>query len=64
MSEPALTRELAWALATGGPWPVPEALEGDARFMALAMQEGLKGVGLSSPNPPVGCVLVKSCMRR
>jgi diaminohydroxyphosphoribosylaminopyrimidine deaminase/5-amino-6-(5-phosphoribosylamino)uracil reductase len=59
MSEPALTRELAWALATGGPWPVPEALEGDARFMALALQEGLKGVGLSSPNPPVGCVLVK-----
>lgn len=27
--------------------------------MALALQEGLKGVGLSSPNPPVGCVLVK-----
>ena len=27
--------------------------------MALALREGLKGVGLSSPNPPVGCVLVK-----
>jgi diaminohydroxyphosphoribosylaminopyrimidine deaminase/5-amino-6-(5-phosphoribosylamino)uracil reductase len=27
--------------------------------MALALLEGLKGVGLSSPNPPVGCVLVK-----
>ena len=54
-----LTPEVAWALATGGPWPDPEALEGDARFMALALREGLKGVGLSSPNPPVGCVLVK-----
>jgi len=59
MSEPALTPELAWALATGGPWPSAAALEGDARFMALALQEGLKGVGLSSPNPPVGCVLVR-----
>lgn len=59
MSEPTLNPELAWALATGGPWPDPAALEGDARFMALALQEGLKGVGLSSPNPPVGCVLVK-----
>lgn len=59
MSEPTLTPELAWALATGGPWPDPATLEGDARFMALALQEGLKGVGLSSPNPPVGCVLVK-----
>jgi diaminohydroxyphosphoribosylaminopyrimidine deaminase/5-amino-6-(5-phosphoribosylamino)uracil reductase len=27
--------------------------------MALALREGMKGVGLSSPNPPVGCVLVK-----
>ncbi len=60
MSDPALTPELAWALATGGPWPDPAALEGDAHFMALALQEGLKGVGLSSPNPPVGCVLVKA----
>ena len=49
----------AWALATGGPWPEPEGLEGDEHFMALALQEGLKGVGLASPNPPVGCVLVK-----
>jgi diaminohydroxyphosphoribosylaminopyrimidine deaminase/5-amino-6-(5-phosphoribosylamino)uracil reductase len=60
MSEPRLTPELAWALATGGPWPEPETLEGEARFMALALQEGLKGVGLASPNPPVGCVLVKA----
>jgi len=59
MSEASLTPELAWALATGGPWPDPAVLEGDARFMALALQEALKGVGLSSPNPPVGCVLVK-----
>ena len=59
MSEPTLNPEMAWALATGGPWPDPAALEGDARFMALALQEALKGVGLSSPNPPVGCVLVK-----
>jgi diaminohydroxyphosphoribosylaminopyrimidine deaminase/5-amino-6-(5-phosphoribosylamino)uracil reductase len=54
-----LTPATAWALATGGPWPDPESLSGDERFMALAIQEGLKGVGLSSPNPPVGCLLVK-----
>ncbi|HNX32614.1 MAG TPA: bifunctional diaminohydroxyphosphoribosylaminopyrimidine deaminase/5-amino-6-(5-phosphoribosylamino)uracil reductase RibD [Holophaga sp.] len=56
---PELTRELAWELATGGPWPDPARLEGDDRFMALALREGMKGVGLSSPNPPVGCLLVK-----
>ena len=56
---PELGPALAWELATGGPWPDPTALEGDARFMALALQEGLNGIGLSSPNPPVGCVLVK-----
>ncbi len=27
--------------------------------MALALREGMLGVGLSSPNPPVGCVLVR-----
>lgn len=59
MSDPLLTPGLAWALATGGPWPDPAQLEGDARFMALALVEGLKGVGLASPNPPVGCVLAK-----
>lgn len=58
MSDPELSPDLAWALATGGPWPDAETLEGDARFMALALQQGLKGVGLASPNPPVGCVLV------
>ena len=41
MPELALTPELAWSLATGGPWPEPGSLEGDARFMALALQEGL-----------------------
>lgn len=56
---PELTAALAWPLATGGPWPDPASLSGDERFMALALQEGLQGVGLSSPNPPVGCVLVK-----
>ena len=59
MPELELTPEVAWALATGGPWPQPSLLEGDARFMALALQEALKGVGLASPNPPVGCVLVR-----
>src|SRR5512133_3486210 len=58
MLEPDLTPEVAWALATGGPWPDPAVLAGDARFLALALREGLKGVGLSSPNPPGGCVLV------
>jgi len=57
---PALSPGVAWALATGGPWPDPASLQGDAHFMALALQEGLKGVGLASPNPPVGCVLVKA----
>ena len=56
---PELTPGLAWALATGGPWPNPAEHQGDARFMALALQEAQQGVGLSSPNPPVGCVLVQ-----
>ena len=56
---PELTQELAWELATGGPWPDPALLQGDERYMALALREGLKGVGLSSPNPPVGCLLVQ-----
>jgi diaminohydroxyphosphoribosylaminopyrimidine deaminase/5-amino-6-(5-phosphoribosylamino)uracil reductase len=59
MSEQVLTPGLAWALATGGPWPDPAQLQDDAHFMALALVEALKGVGLASPNPPVGCVLVK-----
>jgi diaminohydroxyphosphoribosylaminopyrimidine deaminase / 5-amino-6-(5-phosphoribosylamino)uracil reductase len=59
MSDLELTQELAWELATGGPWPDPVLLQGDEKYMALALREGLKGVGLSSPNPPVGCLLVK-----
>jgi len=54
-----LSPDLAWEFATGGPWPDPEAQSGPERFMALALREGLKGVGLSSPNPPVGCLLVR-----
>ncbi len=30
----------------------------DDRFMALALREARKGVGLTSPNPPVGAVIV------
>lgn len=60
MSDLVLTPEIAWALATGGPWPDPADLQGDARFMAMALREGLNGVGLASPNPPVGCVLVRA----
>jgi diaminohydroxyphosphoribosylaminopyrimidine deaminase/5-amino-6-(5-phosphoribosylamino)uracil reductase len=59
MSSPALTQDLAWELATGGPWPDPAELEGDERYLAQALREGTRGVGLSSPNPPVGCVLVR-----
>ncbi len=55
-----LDAALAWDLATGGPWPDPEAFQGDRAFMALALREAVKGVGLSNPNPPVGCVLVKA----
>jgi diaminohydroxyphosphoribosylaminopyrimidine deaminase/5-amino-6-(5-phosphoribosylamino)uracil reductase len=31
----------------------------DVRFMNLALREARKGIGLTSPNPPVGCVIVK-----
>ena len=54
-----ITSALAWELATGGPWPDPDHLAGHEKYMALALREGLKGIGLSSPNPPVGCVLVR-----
>ena len=30
----------------------------DARWMALALKEARKGIGLTSPNPPVGAVIV------
>lgn len=32
----------------------------DEKFMALAIREASKGVGKTSPNPPVGCVIVKA----
>ena len=32
--------------------------EGDIRFMRLALREGRKGLGGTSPNPPVGAVVV------
>jgi len=59
MSSFLLTPDLAWELACGGPFPDPIHLFGDETFMALALREGMLGVGLSSPNPPVGCVLVR-----
>ncbi|MDR3672391.1 MAG: bifunctional diaminohydroxyphosphoribosylaminopyrimidine deaminase/5-amino-6-(5-phosphoribosylamino)uracil reductase RibD [Holophaga sp.] len=59
MSDRLLTPDLAWELACGGPFPDPVHLTGDESFMALALREGMLGVGLSSPNPPVGCVLVR-----
>lgn len=31
----------------------------DGRMMKLALREARKGVGLTSPNPPVGCVIAK-----
>ncbi len=57
---PELDSALAWDLACGGPFPDPSLLHGVEQFMALALREAQKGVGLSSPNPPVGCVLVKN----
>jgi len=54
-----LTADLAWELACGGPFPDPVHLGGDETFMALALREAMLGVGLASPNPPVGCVLVR-----
>ena len=55
-----LDADLAWDLACGGPFPDPVQLSGDEHFMALALREAQMGVGLSSPNPPVGCLLVKA----
>jgi len=54
-----LTAEVAWELACGGPFPDPVRLTGDEAFMALALREGALGVGLASPNPPVGCIIAR-----
>ena len=35
------------------------ALEPDEMWMHLALQEARRGVGHTTPNPPVGCVLVR-----
>lgn len=49
----------AWSLATRGPWPRVDGSASDPDWMALALQEAIRGVGLSSPNPSVGCVIIK-----
>jgi len=55
-----LDHGLAWQLACGGPFPSPDSLpDPHERAMALALQTAMSGVGQSSPNPPVGCVLFK-----
>ena len=33
--------------------------EKDTGFMKVALREAMKGEGLTSPNPAVGCVIVK-----
>ena len=55
-----LTSDLAWELACGGPFPMADYLQDpDEGPMTLAIRQAMTGVGLSSPNPPVGCVLQK-----
>src|SRR5262245_40192014 len=34
-------------------------MTGDAHWMRLALTEARRGIGLTSPNPPVGAVIVK-----
>jgi diaminohydroxyphosphoribosylaminopyrimidine deaminase / 5-amino-6-(5-phosphoribosylamino)uracil reductase len=38
---------------------IPSTAEDDARFMTLALTLGRRGLGLTSPNPAVGAVIVK-----
>jgi len=56
---PDLCAESAWQIATGGPWPEPSQYVGDERVMAQAVKGSLEGIGLSSPNPSVCCILIK-----
>src|ERR1043166_5010501 len=35
--------------------------DNDIRFMQRALELARKGVGLASPNPTVGCVIVNNC---
>ena len=37
----------AWSLATRGPWPRVDGSASDPDWMALALQEAIRGVGLS-----------------
>jgi diaminohydroxyphosphoribosylaminopyrimidine deaminase/5-amino-6-(5-phosphoribosylamino)uracil reductase len=39
---------------------MPLTSDDDVRFMTLALREARKGVGLTSPNPPVGAVVVSA----
>lgn len=32
----------------------------DRKYMSMALEEGARGLGFTSPNPPVGCVIVDS----
>ena len=59
LAQARLPLDQIWELATGGPWPDPESLKGDDHFMALALRQALRGVGLASSNPAVGCVIVR-----
>jgi diaminohydroxyphosphoribosylaminopyrimidine deaminase/5-amino-6-(5-phosphoribosylamino)uracil reductase len=40
--------------------PATDSRQLDERFMALALREAENGVGLTSPNPPVGAVVVSA----
>ncbi|NUN15217.1 MAG: bifunctional diaminohydroxyphosphoribosylaminopyrimidine deaminase/5-amino-6-(5-phosphoribosylamino)uracil reductase RibD [Myxococcales bacterium] len=33
--------------------------DSDSRYMAIAVREAMRGIGFTSPNPAVGCVLVR-----
>jgi diaminohydroxyphosphoribosylaminopyrimidine deaminase/5-amino-6-(5-phosphoribosylamino)uracil reductase len=39
--------------------PPPDQAQADPHWMSLALREARQGVGLTSPNPPVGAVIVK-----
>lgn len=50
-------RKRAKMLRMGGP---ADQTAADEHFMAIALREGRKGVGLTTPNPPVGAAIVKN----
>jgi diaminohydroxyphosphoribosylaminopyrimidine deaminase / 5-amino-6-(5-phosphoribosylamino)uracil reductase len=43
--------------------PIEDQASIDARWMEAALAEARRGIGLTSPNPPVGAVLVKDGIR-